>query len=156
VAVIFSMNIQHNYPPKVLYHLTEYDYGEETRWAPKKFGNNRSPSEPIIPRICFSLFVPGCFISLGNIANHYKNWYLYSACAEYYKPSTLEVVDAEVAQEVWRLSPVTLHKKYRFSNNDRMRIKDLLYFSAGHPSAVKFQTSAKIKLEKLLKSIIND
>jgi len=150
------MEINHNHPAATLYHLTEHDYGNQTHWAPKKFGRNRSPNEPQIPRICFSLSITGCFLSLGDIANHYHKWHLYSTVGEYYQPNDLEVVDAPAAQEVWRLSPTILTKKYSFSYQDRMRIKNHLYFSAGHPSAVKYQLHFKPKIEKILNQIFND
>lgn len=150
------MDLKHNSSARKLFHLTEYDYGKQAHWAPKKFGRNRSPNEPQIPRICFSLSVAGCFLSLGNIANSYNRWHLYSTIGDYYQPNADEVVDAPVAQEVWRLTPTHLVKEHNFSLKERLKIKDYLYFSAGHPSAVKYQMNFKYKIEKAIKEIFDE
>lgn len=149
------MKLQHNHPARKLYHLTKFDYGNEMAWYPKDTGTNRTESEPKIPRICFSLSVAGCFVSLGYIATHYKSWHLYSTLGEYYSPSVDDVFDARVSQEVWRLQPTLLKKEHDFSEDERAKIQNHLYFMAGNPSALRHQLKFKPRINQTIQYIFN-
>lgn len=149
------MKFHHNHSSKVLYHLTEHDYGEETFWYPKDNGTHRTSWEPMVPRICFSLSITGCFLALGNIAAQYKNWYLYTTFGSYYQPNSSEVIDAGICNEVWRLEPTLLKKKYTFSLEERNVIKNNLYFTVGNSTSIKYQIKFQPRIQKIIKEIFN-
>lgn len=149
------MKLHHNHSAKVLYHLTEHDYGQEAFWFPKEIGSHRTSWEPQVPRICFSLSITGCFLALGNIAAQFKNWHLYSTYGSYYQPTSSEVVDADVCNEVWRLEPTLLKKKYAFSSVEKNIITNNLYFTVGNPTSIKYQRKFQPRINKIIKEIFN-
>lgn len=150
------MKFEHNHSARILYHLTEHDYGQEAFWYPKEQGIHRTELEPTIARICFSLSVTGCFLALGSIATQYKNWHLYTTLGEYYQPFSNEVIDANITQEVWRLQPSLLKRKHIFSNEEKSNIIQHLYFTVGNENSIKYQLRYKPRIHKIIKTIFND
>lgn len=137
-----------------LYHITNKDHGSTTVWYPKKTGSNRSEIEPKIPRICFAKNLIGCFLSLGYILRNYSNWFLYTAHVNnFYSPTTSEVIDCKITNEVWRLSRTKLDRKYQFSKNEMENISQFLTFVSGNPSGLKYQKSYKNLIKKELNKL---
>jgi hypothetical protein len=145
----------HNHLPARLYHLASSDHGSFINWHPRSFGINRPSFEPQTSRICFSLSVSGCLLSLGYIATQYKEWHLYSTMSSYYQPKTTDVVDSSVTEEVWRLSETAMNKIHIFSSQEKSELEKHLYFTSGNPSAIKYQLQSKIKIEKVLRKFID-
>ena len=149
------MQFLHNHSAKTLYHLTEHDYGKEAFWHPKENGIHRTEIEPKVPRICFSLSITGCFLALGHIATYYSSWHLYTTLGEYYTPTSSEIIDAPISQEVWRLQPTLLKKKHSFSNEEMSMIKNHLYFTAGNDNSIKYQLKFKPRINKIVREIFD-
>lgn len=144
--------------PEYLYHITQKAVPENRfKWEPKNQGSNRCYTEPKIARICFSKSVAGCFITLGDCLDPKKDIFVLRTIkpVHYYTPTALEVLDAKITEEVWRLSPVTLEKIYTLSakelSNQKIKIFDYLSYNAGEEINLTWQKTAKSIVKDILK-----
>jgi hypothetical protein len=136
--------------PEYLYHITQEDVSDQPfTWVPKKVGSHRCYLEPKTPRICFSKNISGCFITLGECLKSNKDISILKTIkpVHYYTPTSKEVLDVDVTEEVWRLSPVKLQKvailKAENLHSNDINIFDYLNYNAGEKANLNWQKTAK-------------
>ena len=79
--------------------------------VPKNFLTERGYEDNTTKRVCLSTSIMGCLAAMSrNIENEIFN--VYKVTANVYKPTTDEVPDCEITDEVWSLEPVKLNYQY--------------------------------------------
>lgn len=150
------MPIKHNsLHPEYLYHITQADITDsELIWRPRSNGSNRCESEPQTPRICFSTSVTGCFLALGNCLSPNKDIQILRTYrrVHYYKPTTEQVLDVNLTNEAWRLSPTKLTKIGALKTTDfkDSEFFNYLDFNPGRFDSVLHQATVRVNLNSFM------
>lgn len=140
-----------------LYHITQSTLNDSNMiWQPRISGSNRCDLEPKIARICFSTNITGCFLSLGNCLDESKTIHVLRTLnkVKYYKPSTKQVLDVNLTNEVWRLSSTKLLKIGELNpldlHSQDSKFFNYLNFNPGHFDSIHHQAVIRVNLNNLV------
>lgn len=130
-----------NYSLNYYYHVTLQDWPAKIRLRPRLSGENRSPSEPNIKRICVAPTMAQCIVALDRT--------MLNGPIKFYRTREKVIVsepygisDVHITNEKWLTKPTTFIKHLELNDEQINRVLELAPESSGHTFAFPHQIVA--------------